>query len=201
MAPRMPKHPNVNHTVVLAGILLFSAGVLLGALLPVPRPVLPRRTMGTGYGANMDALLVSQASDGFAVIPGVNNKHAFGLGDSAAYGMDEQYNVGGGMTVDDAGCRCPEAGYESTVDPAAKSAADLMGAFDGGMGQLAEPKLSLEEAINRIDALTRSRIHLGKEKQNLEGERNQLNRQVKETRYETIQCQKELKRIKVVTKP
>jgi len=41
-------------------------------------------------------------------------------------GMDEQYNVGGGMTVDDAGCRCPEAGYESTVDPAAKSAADLM---------------------------------------------------------------------------
>jgi len=112
----------------------------------------------------MDALLVSQASDGFAVLPGVNNKHAFGLGDSAAYGMDEQYNVGGGMTVYDAGCRCPGAGYESTVDPAAKSAADLMGAFDGGMGQLAEPKLSLEEAINRIDALTRSRIHLGKEK-------------------------------------
>lgn len=49
----MPSNPSVNHAVVLAGILLFSLGVLLGALLPVRR-ALPRRPVGmNGYGANL----------------------------------------------------------------------------------------------------------------------------------------------------
>ena len=50
---------------------------------------------------------------------------------------------------------------------------------------------------NRIDALQRSRTHLGKEKQNLEGERNALNKVVKEVKLEVVQCQKELKRLKL----
>lgn len=114
------------------------------------------------------------------------------------------------MTGDGAECcKCPENSYDSTVDPAAKTTAELMvrvlcctgvtllgaelsrsflsateptkrrrfispyfihqlrflltphrvafwgplrlGAFDGGMGQLAEPKLSLEDAMKRCD--------------------------------------------------
>lgn len=52
-------------------------------------------------------------------------------------------------------------------------------------------------SANRIDALQRSRTHLGKEKQNLEGERNALNKVVKEVKLEVTQCQKELKRLKL----
>lgn len=56
MAPRLsPANPNVNHAVVLAGILLFSLGVLLGAALPVAR-TLPRRPVGmnmNGFDQNI----------------------------------------------------------------------------------------------------------------------------------------------------
>ena len=52
MAPRLsPTNPNNQHAVVLAGILLFSLGVLLGAALPVTR-ALPRRN---GYDSNLGA--------------------------------------------------------------------------------------------------------------------------------------------------
>ena len=50
---------------------------------------------------------------------------------------------------------------------------------------------------NRIDALSHSRTHLGKEKQNLEGERNALNKVVKEIKLEVTLCQKELKKLKI----
>ena len=55
MAPRLsPSNPNNQHAVVLAGILLFSLGVLLGAALPVTR-ALPRRN---GYDSNLGARAV-----------------------------------------------------------------------------------------------------------------------------------------------
>ena len=60
------------------------------------------------------------------------------------------------------------------------------------------PTLPLTPFLNnRIDALSRSRTHLGKEKQNLEGERNALNKVVKEIKLEVTQCQKELKKLKI----
>eukprot|EP00227_Mantoniella_beaufortii_P010107 CAMPEP_0197587442 /NCGR_PEP_ID=MMETSP1326-20131121/9072_1 /TAXON_ID=1155430 /ORGANISM="Genus nov. species nov., Strain RCC2288" /LENGTH=160 /DNA_ID=CAMNT_0043152179 /DNA_START=77 /DNA_END=559 /DNA_ORIENTATION=- len=155
---------------------------------------------GVSYGANLDALLVSQASDGIAVLPGMGYRGRGGVGHGYTEGAVDEAKEGDGMVVEGEGkgCDCLRKADASTIEPEAKSASELMGAFgEGGFGQLVEPKLSLEEAMKRIDALQRSRTHLSKEKANLEGERNALNKVVKETENRVTQCQKEIKRLKI----
>jgi predicted P-loop ATPase/GTPase len=48
--------------------------------------------------------------------------------------------------------------------------------------------------LAKIDALQRARTHLAKEKANLEGERNALNKVVKEAQRSADQCLKDLKK-------
>jgi len=101
---------------------------------------------------------------------------------------DRSSNGGGGDEQNESDiCDCSKT----------KSASELLSSFgESGLGQLASPSISKEDALAKIDALQRARTHLAKEKANLEGERNALNKVVKEAQRSAEQCLKDLKKKK-----
>ena len=109
-----------------------------------------------------------------------------GIGMGIGIAMEEE---GGGGEEDNESdsCDCSKK----------KSASELLSSFgESGLGQLASPSISKEDALAKIDALQRARTHLAKEKANLEGERNALNKVVKEAQRSADQCLKDLKKKK-----
>ena len=142
------------------------------------------------------ASFITSSSAGQAIIPGAATDWVESSGASSGSNRNRNTNTnthrnrdGGGDDddVESESCDCSKK----------KSASELLSSFgESGLGQLASPSISKEDALAKIDALQRARTHLAKEKANLEGERNALNKVVKEAQRSAEQCLKDLKKKK-----
>ena len=142
------------------------------------------------------ASFITSSSEGQAIIPGAATDWVESSGASSGSNSNRNTNTnthrnrdGGGDDddVESESCDCSKK----------KSASELLSSFgESGLGQLASPSISKEDALAKIDALQRARTHLAKEKANLEGERNALNKVVKEAQRSADQCLKDLKKKK-----
>ena len=189
---RKGTHAASLHSPLIVVVLAFASGVWFGALLPdANRPCAAIGVRSQRYADQMlRASFMTQASEGAAIIPGVATDWIEGK--SVDGGSNGREGSGGKSSE---GSEKEDEGNECTCGKKSNSASELMGAFgESGLGQLALPSISKEDALAKIDALQRARTHLAKEKANLEGERNALNKVVKEAQREVAQCTKELKK-------
>jgi hypothetical protein len=141
------------------------------------------------------ASFMTSSSESQAIIPGAATdwvESRIGNSDKRNRNGNRNSNGGGG------GGGGEEDNESDSCDCSKKkSASELLSSFgESGLGQLASPSISKEDALAKIDALQRARTHLAKEKANLEGERNALNKVVKEAQRSADQCLKDLKKKK-----
>jgi hypothetical protein len=197
------------HSPFLAFLLVFVSGIWLGALIPNEhfRQLPLIRKDSPKYADQMlRASFITQASEGQAIIPGAatdwvdknnnrggrkskhnnnNNNNNNKISSSSSSNGDDDDDDDDDIND---GCACAKK---------PNSASELLSSFgESGLGQLASPSISKEDALAKIDALQRARTHLAKEKANLEGERNALNKVVKEAQRASELCMKELKKKK-----